>query len=91
MQTQGTALGGGAPGLNASSTAHLAKTNSETNVYVASAIPWSGCSEASANPREIDETKTALEKAADKRLIEEKKAAITQRTKLQAGTRRAAD
>ncbi|HYR91631.1 MAG TPA: efflux RND transporter periplasmic adaptor subunit [Terriglobia bacterium] len=81
-----TALGGGSPDEVAQLKSDLAKTNSEIDRLHRERESLERLyAKQAATRREIEDTKTALEKAeADKRLIEEKKSAITQRSKLQA-------
>ena len=81
-----TAVGGGSPDEIAQLNSDLAKTNSEIDRLRRERDSLDRLySRQAATRQEVEQTKTALEKAeADKRLIEEKRNAIMQRSKSQA-------
>jgi len=81
-----TAVGGGSPDEIAQLKSDLAKTNSEIDRLRRERDSLDRLySRQAATRQEVEQTKTALEKAeADKRLIEEKRNAIMQRSKSQA-------
>jgi HlyD family secretion protein len=83
---QRIALGGGSPDEAAQLNSDLAKANSEIDRLRRERDSLERLyAKQAATRREVEDTKTALDKAeADKRLIEEKKSAIMQRSKLQA-------